>query len=690
MVFEVSGHQQLSQTNVRTMSQKCVDLISRAACVEQIRKDVVEPVLKYYAEANPPKTLANDSVFLAWRLLRQGTMLCLLLNNLRTGILEKFNPLETTLSEAAFTDTKSRENIKIFLAACKGDLYMTDDQLFSETALYTDDTNTLRKAIQLTDSFFTKIGRIQSANFAEKVAELQATNPLFSLAADDAIVPDGVGGDLRLRVIKETLETEQQYIADLDKLQSYAEELRMDKIITPEAYVAIFSNLDKLVDFQRRFLMQMEAKITRTVLKDVKASYKAGIAQLFIDNEEGFTSVYETFCPNHQRAAEMVAIEMANLRKKERVMDPKVVLQAFLIKPTQRICKYPLLLRELIRLSAPDAPDRKDLERAEEFVNRITSRVNEKSRHADMVLFADEIKSLVKDWKGLDPETFGDLLLKDLATIMIGENTKDLDVYLYENVLIMCGKSKSMGDFLIGSRRTTRNQLVIKGHIFINQIIGIARVASSTEGQHAFKMTYRNVNIEYCTLRFTLEEKVKTWTRMMQKLADSSKSQNKVVTTKERRRRSLIAACPMPIAPPVPITATNTKGIVNGKVLANIGGATPKPVIKGDEEPLRLKIICESDIFVTPVFTDITSLSDLRNAVIKKLRASYKMLEKPFLLSADGLIIKYIDEAKDAILLLDDSDVDAALIFSPASLTVRVETGLSGRRTSSQSAASAK
>src|SRR4051812_29932721 len=110
MVFEVRENQQLSQTNVKTMSQRCTELISRAACLPQIRTDVITPILEYYAGQSPSKTLANDSVFLAWRLLRQGTMLCLLLNNFRSGILEKFNKMKP-VREEIFSDTEAKENI---------------------------------------------------------------------------------------------------------------------------------------------------------------------------------------------------------------------------------------------------------------------------------------------------------------------------------------------------------------------------------------------------------------------------------------------------------------------------------------------------------------------------------------------------------------------------------------------------
>lgn len=655
MVFEVSASQQLSQTNVKTLSQRCQTLICRAACLEQIRKGVIEPVLEYYAAQSPPRLLATDPVFLAWRLLRQGTMPCLLLNNFRSGILESFNKLKSPLNEAVFSDADARANIRIFLDACKNDLYMTEDQLFSDANLFTDDTNTLNKAIIIIESFFTRIGKIQAVNYDKKISELQETNPLFSLETpqeqgDDSTVPED-NRDLRLRVLAEMLDTEQQYVADLDKLQNYAEELRIDQIISPEAHRAIFSNLDELVDFQRRFLMRMEEKLTRAALKDVRESYKVNVAELFTSNEKAF-AVYETFCPNSQHATDTVAIELPNLMRKARVMEPKAVLNSYLLKPIQRICKYPLLIRELLKQSAPDAPDRRDLEEAFNTVNRITLKVNEHKRRAEMALALDELSSSLKDWKGLDRKDLGDLHLKDTATIIMGDNSKELDLFLFDKVLLMCGLSKSL---MSGKK----NQLVIRGHIFISQIISVTPISSSGE-TFGFKMTYRSVEIEYCRIEFKMEEKMRTWMNKMQPLIEAAKKRNIIESAatvggvKERRRKSLLAA-----ALPIPAAVPNAPSLV--------GQVTPI-----EEEPIRLKIIFGEDIFVTCIFHDIATLQTLKDAVVRKLQSAYQVLDRPLDVTSSSIMLKYIDDARDLISLLDDTDVDTALTFSPRGLTVKV------------------
>jgi hypothetical protein len=50
-------------------------------------------------------------------------------------------------------------------------------------------------------------------------------------------------------------------------------------------------------------------------------------------------------------------------------------LEAFLIKPVQRICKYPLLTRELLKVTPDDHPDFEALTRAHDVLEAIAEHV---------------------------------------------------------------------------------------------------------------------------------------------------------------------------------------------------------------------------------------------------------------------------------------------------------------------------
>ena len=53
------------------------------------------------------------------------------------------------------------------------------------------------------------------------------------------------------------------------------------------------------------------------------------------------------------------------------------------MKPIQRVCKYPLLLKELLNLTPEDHPDYGNLKKAIERLGTVTITINEGKRHEE-------------------------------------------------------------------------------------------------------------------------------------------------------------------------------------------------------------------------------------------------------------------------------------------------------------------
>ena len=60
-------------------------------------------------------------------------------------------------------------------------------------------------------------------------------------------------------------------------------------------------------------------------------------------------------------------------------------LCSFLIKPVQRICKYPLLIREIQKFTDASHPDHAALEEAFRKIETVVTIVNEATRYAESV-----------------------------------------------------------------------------------------------------------------------------------------------------------------------------------------------------------------------------------------------------------------------------------------------------------------
>ncbi len=151
----------------------------------------------------------------------------------------------------------------------------------------------------------------------------------------------------------------------------------------------IFANLDDLLDFERRFLIAMESMVTQS-------PDEQRVGSLFISNEAAF-SVYEVFCANHQRSAEYIT-EYAALLSRAVRMNVRT-LSSHLIKPIQRICRYPLFLKELLKLTPPEYPYTRELEEGFHTIERVADGINESNRKVENARLKTELKERVDDWK---------------------------------------------------------------------------------------------------------------------------------------------------------------------------------------------------------------------------------------------------------------------------------------------------
>jgi cell division control protein 24 len=76
------------------------------------------------------------------------------------------------------------------------------------------------------------------------------------------------------------------------------------------------------------------------------------------------------------------------------------MLQSYLIKPIQRLCKYPLLLNELIKFTEGTGYMYMDeLREGCEAMKRVTERMNEQTRRAENEGIKADLVDRVEDWK---------------------------------------------------------------------------------------------------------------------------------------------------------------------------------------------------------------------------------------------------------------------------------------------------
>lgn len=256
--------------------------------------------------------------------------------------------------------------------------------------------------------------------------------------------------------------------------------------------------------------------------------------------------MYWPFCSNYARAIEVVTQEAANIQRLKGLpgsegcyLDPAYELPAFLIKPVQRICKYPLLLEQLLKKSDPAGPYYEELRQGLAIVQRGAVQVNEVSREQENIQLVKDLDARVEDWKTHNPELFGPLHLSENFVVAKGDTEKEYVVYLFQKILLCCKevlpapiKKSSKSNSLLKQKTNSLSQkkpkttLQLKGRIFVYNITNCAAgPAQFPSGAVPHSLTVQwdgDSGVESFTLRCKNEEQMKQWHIITSKLIDEA------------------------------------------------------------------------------------------------------------------------------------------------------------------------
>ncbi|CCG83468.1 Rho guanine nucleotide exchange factor scd1 [Taphrina deformans PYCC 5710] len=449
--------------------------------------------------AQSPLHNARDPVSDLWKCFRIGASLCHLYNATLPDIELSVRPDASTHNMNA-----CKAEVYHFLLACKKHLNFADEDLFTISELYSENTNG-----------FVKVTRTVSL----VLDVLEDRNLLISKSDSGVIETDPEAPkDNKAKVIAELLETERKYVQYLEILQNYMRELQNGEIISADTSHMLFSNLNALVDFQRRFLIGVE-----TTCALPAESQRIGL--IFSNLEDAF-SVYEPFCANYTHAADLAIEETPKLKRLEHLVEPTYELPSLLIKPIQRICKYPLLLRELLKFTDDDDEFYTELEAGEAAIKRVTDRVNETRRRQENAIVVVDLERRVEDWKGHSIASFGSLLLEDTFQVTKGEVEREYRVYLFERILLCCKENKEVKknskSMSITKKPKKRSSLQLKGRIFINNVTDI--IPTSRNSIHTLQVYWKgDQDQEFFTLRCRNEENLKQWYSALARLIEEAK-----------------------------------------------------------------------------------------------------------------------------------------------------------------------
>ncbi|KXN90809.1 Rho guanine nucleotide exchange factor scd1 [Leucoagaricus sp. SymC.cos] len=376
---------------------------------------------------------------------------------------------------------------------------------------------------------------------------LAANDSLDNLSTDSLPQPVNAQEQARNNIIREMVETERKYVQDLETMQKYSNALAQGNFIDQDTIHLLFPNLNKLLNFQRKFLIRLES-----TAEAPWQDQRWGLP--FIENEDDFV-VYEPYCANYTNASELMLTHEQSLMPLNHLINVKGELPAFLIKPVQRVCKYPLLLDSLIKTLSPATYSHyEELKRGSDAAKRITDKINEAQRRAENDQTVKSLSSRIDDWKGHHLENFGGLLLDDIFTVTKSDIDREYHVFLFEKIILCCKEvppgqqhgNKKMGknnsllkkqastptplNAAAAAAAATPNQrrntpLLLKGRIFLGNVTQAVpsqprtSTAPGMSTQYALAVWWKgDDDLEYFTLKCRNEEQMRKWESQINRL----------------------------------------------------------------------------------------------------------------------------------------------------------------------------
>ncbi len=451
-----------------------------------------------------------DPISLLWTLTRLGDPLFTLINILSpqpeeiawaTSLSGK--EWQTYMDEKEIT--QSKDLIYKAIMASR-DLKFNQTKLFTITELYHDNMSGFYKILFTYEQFislFIKVGIVKEIKRDSGYAN-----------------SDGRHADHLSKVFQEILKTELDYVADLKKLLKYRNYVLNFKIINRNLVGLLFANLPALVDFQLRFSICLQ------ILLEENNDLKFRIGALFVQYESEF-SVYEGFCRHYNKALEMLESESSMLKRADNLINSQTELSSYLIKPIQRICKLPLLMKDIIKNCnlEEDSLARKELDIGLVCIKRAIDKVNEVNRLQES---KELLENSIEDWEGLDYTSFGDLYLKESFEVTLNELKREFIVFVFERIILCVRESQAntrLSKFRKGNGPKTNFQIKVK--IWITNLSGVVN-CSQNEGEHNLKLFWRKHEMESFIVHCQNKEQKIVWKSTLESLIEQLKEWKKL------------------------------------------------------------------------------------------------------------------------------------------------------------------
>ncbi|XP_053103454.1 phosphatidylinositol 3,4,5-trisphosphate-dependent Rac exchanger 1 protein isoform X2 [Hemicordylus capensis] len=286
-----------------------------------------------------------------------------------------------------------------------------------------------------------------------------------------------------------------RHLAFLHRIRQNAVD-KAEKYITEENVKILFSNLEDILGVHKDFLASLEYCLQ----PEPQSQHELG--DVFLKFKDKFF-VYEEYCSNHEKALRLL-MELNKIPPVRAFLlscmllggrkTTDIPLEGYLLTPIQRICKYPLLLKELAKRTPTKHPDYQAVHNALQAMKTVCTNINETKRQMEKLEALEQLQSHIEGWEGSNlTDICTQLLLQGTLLKISAGNIQERTFFLFDNLLVYC-KRKSR----VAGKKTSKRTKSINGSLYIfrgrinTEVMEVENVEDGTADYHSNGYTVTN------------------------------------------------------------------------------------------------------------------------------------------------------------------------------------------------------
>lgn len=318
------------------------------------------------------------------------------------------------------------------------------------------------------------------------VKEESGGGPQKEREADLQNLPEDKEERLRYRCVHEVIDTEKTYVEDLNTLITvYMYPIKLTGILNQEQVDGIFSNIEMLEPVHSELLQKLTDDEYTKGGEYIGEAFKT-ICQ--------YLKMYTLYCANHEHATKIIDGLKGNAEFQKTLAicqtDPRTKgenLASYIIKPIQRICKYPLFFREIISHTSQDHSDYALLVETKEKIDDVVKSINEGKRRLE------QQQKMVEILNSVDGNYEGDGLITPsrvwISDIKLqgredsGSKVGDYMLYLFNDLILV-------------TKITVSKKHQLKMYVPLNEAV-ITVVVDTEKDKNCFEISRKNHDARY-------------------------------------------------------------------------------------------------------------------------------------------------------------------------------------------------